>query len=149
MVLEGVVLLWVKHLEHRRGGIATPVGRHLVDLIKQNNRVDNARLLHALDDATGHGANVRAAVTANLGFIAHPTEAHAHELAVQCSSDTLTEAGLADARRTHQAQDRGAKLEVLGLVLGVLITNLSDVLAHFLRELTHGQKLEDALLDLI
>ncbi len=43
MIVERVVLLGVEHLEQRRRGIAAEVGRHLVDLVEQEDRVVRAR----------------------------------------------------------------------------------------------------------
>ena len=39
VVAEGVVLLRVEHLEHGAGGVAPPVGAHLVDLVDHEHRV--------------------------------------------------------------------------------------------------------------
>ena len=43
VVVEGVVLLGVEHLEQRRRRIAAEVGRHLVDLVEQEHRVAACR----------------------------------------------------------------------------------------------------------
>ena len=67
-------------------------------------------------------------MAADLGLIAHAAEGHAHELAVGGARDALAERGLADARRTDQAEDRA--LELLDALL-------------------HGEILHDALLHLL
>ena len=74
VVGERVVLLGVEHLEQRRRGVAAEVGADLVDLVEHEDRVDRARLLHALDDPAGERADVRAAVTADLRLVAHAAE---------------------------------------------------------------------------
>ena len=39
VVVEGVVLLRVEHLEQRRRGVAAEVGAELVDLVEQEHRI--------------------------------------------------------------------------------------------------------------
>ena len=128
VVGEGVVLLGVEHLEQRRARVAAEVVPDLVDLIHHEDGVDRVRLLHALDDLAGQGADVRAAVTADGGLVVHAAERHAHELAAERAGDAAPERRLADAGGAEQAED-GALLVLL--------------------ELAHREKLEDALLDLL
>jgi hypothetical protein len=71
MIVEGVVLLGVEHLEQRSCRITAKVGAHLVDLVEQEQRVVAAHLLQALHDLAGQGADIGAAVAANLGLVAH------------------------------------------------------------------------------
>src|SRR5690606_42163972 len=108
----------------RRRRIATEVLAHLVDFVEQEERVVLAHLLERLDDLARHGADIGAAVTADLGFVTDATERHAHELAAGRLGDRLAQRGLADARRTDEAEDRA--LERAGTRL-------------------HGQILKDAL----
>ncbi len=125
---EGVVLFRIEHFQQRRGGIAAEVHRHLVHFVEEEDRVDRAGLLHPLDDLAGEGADVRAAVAADLGLVADAAEGEADELASGGAGDRLRQRGLPYARRADEAEDRP-----LGL----------------LHELAHGQELENALLDLI
>ncbi len=67
-------------------------------------------------------------MAADLGFVAHAAERHAHELAIGRARDRLPERGLADAGRPDQAQDR--RLQLVDALL-------------------HGEVLDDALLDLL
>ena len=106
VVVEGAVLLRIEHLEQRRGRIAAEVGRHLVDFVQQEQRVAHAALGEILNDLAGHGADVGAAVAADLGLIAHAAQGHAHEFAVGGARHALAQGGLADSGRTDQAQDR-------------------------------------------
>jgi hypothetical protein len=69
-----------------------------------------ARLLHALDDLARHRADVRAAVAADLGLVAHAAERDAHEAASERPRDGTTERRLADARRSDEAEDRAFDL---------------------------------------
>jgi hypothetical protein len=128
VVVEGVVLLGIEHLEQRRGGIAAPVGAHLVDLVQQEEGVGGLGLLHRLDDLAGHGADVGPPVAADFGLVAHAAEAEAHELTAGGPRDRAAERGLADAGRADQAEDRALQRAGAGL---------------------HSQVLEDAFLDLL
>ena len=128
VVVEGVVLLRVEHFQQRRRRIAAPVGAELVDLVEQEERIGRLRLLHRLDDLAGHRADIGAPVTADFRLVAHAAKRHAHELAARGLGDRLAERGLADARRTDEAQDRAL---------------------HLAGALLHGEIFEDALLDLL
>ena len=128
VVVEGVVLLGIEHLEQRRRRIAAEIGAHLVDLVEQEQRIGGLGLAHRLDDLAGHRADIGPPVAADLGLVAHAAERHAHELAAGRLGDRFAERGLADAGRTDQAQDRPGQL------VGALL---------------HGEILDDALLDLL
>src|SRR4051812_8738582 len=67
-------------------------------------------------------------MTSDLSLVTHAAEADAHEVAAGRTRDRLAERGLADARRTDQAENRA----------------LDALLA-----LLHGEILKDALLDLL
>ncbi len=110
VVVEGVVLLGVEHLQQRRRGVAAEIGAHLVDLVEQEQRVRRLRLAHRLDDLAGHRADIGAPVAADLGLVAHAAERHAHEVAAGRPRDRLAERGLADAGRADEAQDRAGQL---------------------------------------
>ena len=126
MIVEGVVLLRVEHLEQRRRRVAAEVGRHLVDLVEQEDGVVRARLAQALDDLAGHRADVRAAVAADLGLVAHAAERQAHELAPGRARDALPS-------------------EVLPTPGGPTKQRTGPLI---FRQRLHREVLEDALLDL-
>ena len=67
-------------------------------------------------------------MAADLRFVAHAAERHAHELAAGRLGDRLAERGLADAGRADEAEDRAGQL------VGALL---------------HGEIFDDALLDLV
>jgi hypothetical protein len=69
VVGEGRVLRGVEHLEQRRRGIALEGDPELVDLVEQKYRIFRSALAHSLDDAPGHGADVRAPMAANVGLV--------------------------------------------------------------------------------
>ena len=71
VIVKAVVLLRIQDLQQRRGRVATHIRRHLVDLIQQEQRIAHPHLGHLLQQLAGHGADVGATVTADLGLIAH------------------------------------------------------------------------------
>ena len=103
---EHEVLLGVEHFEQRSRRVATEVHRHLVDFVEHEDRILGAGLLHHLDDLAGQGADVSAAMAANLSLIAHATERHANELAAGRLGDRHAERSFADAGRSDEAEDR-------------------------------------------
>ena len=105
VVEERAVLLGVEHFEQRRRRVAAEVHRHFVDLIEHDDGVFRAGLLHHLDELSGKGADIRAAMSADLSFIAHAAQRHADKLAAGRLSDRHTERSLADAWRSDEAQD--------------------------------------------
>jgi hypothetical protein len=128
VIEEGVVLFRVEHLEQRRRRIAAEVHRHLVDFVEQEDRVHRAGLLHHLDDLAGEGADVGAAVAADLGLVTHAAERQADELPVHGARDRLGERGLSDPRRPGEGEDGGLRL---------------------LHQGADGEELEDSFLDLL
>ncbi len=128
VVAERVVLLGVEDLEQRRRGVAAVVGADLVDLVEHEHRVRRPGLVDPLDDATGERAHVRSPVAADLGLVVDAAERDPDELALEGARDRASERGLADARRSDEAEDRP---------LAVLL------------ELAHREELDDALLDLL
>ena len=129
MVGESSVLRGVEHLEEGRSGVAAEIHAQLVDFVEHEERVTGAAALDLLDDAAGHGADVGAAVAADLGLVAHPTEGHAYELAAEGAGDGLPERGLAGAGRAREAEDGAAGIAA----------------AQF----DNGEEVENAALDLV
>ncbi len=128
VVAEGVVLGRVEDLEHRRGGVAAEVGAHLVDLVDHEDRVAGAGVAQGADDRPRQGANVGAAVAADLRLVADPADRDPLELTPQRLGDRAPEAGLADPRRPDEAEDRAGRFGV---------------------EFAHREVLEDPVLDLL
>ena len=128
VVAERVVLLRIEHLEHGRGRIAMDAGAELVDLVQHHHAIARTGLADALDDVARQRADIGAPVAADLRLVVHAAERHAHELAVHGARDRLAERGLADARRSDEAQDRRLARR---------------------RELAHGEEFDDAALDLV
>ena len=90
--------------------------------------IARAGLAQLGDDAAGHRADVRAAVAADVGLVAHAAQGDADELAAHRFGDDLAERRLAHARRADEAQDRAAAVGF---------------------ELAHGQIFDDAAFDLV
>ncbi|OPZ57181.1 MAG: hypothetical protein BWY87_01678 [Deltaproteobacteria bacterium ADurb.Bin510] len=74
VIHERVVLFGVEGFEQRRGRVAVHVLAELVDFVQHEDRVYRAGLLDAADDAARHGADVGAAVAADLGLVAHAAQ---------------------------------------------------------------------------
>ena len=89
MIPEGIILLRVQHLQQRRGGVAPVVRGELVDLVEHHERVAGARLDDAADDASGHGADVGAAMPADLRLVVYAAEGDAAKLPVLTPSDRV------------------------------------------------------------
>ena len=138
VVVEGRVLLGVEDLEQRRRRIAAEIGAHLVDLVQQEQRIRGLRLAHRLDDLAGHRADIGAAMTADLGLVAHAAERHAHEFAARRLRDRLAERGLADAGRADQAQDRSGQLVGARLHRQILDDAVLDLLKPIVIVVEHG-----------
>src|SRR5215472_6411978 len=63
-----------------------------------------------LYDFARHRADVSPSMAANLRLVANSAERHADEFASRRPGDRFAERGLADARRTDQAQDGPGQL---------------------------------------
>ena len=107
VIAERVVLLGIEHLEQGRAGIAPEVGPELVDLVEDEHRVLRLRAPQPLDDLPRQRADVRAAMPADLGLVAHAAERDAHELAIQRRRDGLRQRGLAHAGRARRNRESG------------------------------------------
>ena len=99
----------------------------LIDLVEHEHRVVGAGLAHGADDDPGHRPHVGAPMPADLGLVAHAADVMRTNLRPMRLGDAVAEAGLADAGRADEAQDRPVQV---GL------------------ELADRQELEDAVFDL-
>ena len=171
---ERVVLGRIEHLEQRARGVALEADPQLVHFVEQEHRILRAGLLHPLDDAARHRADVGAAVAADVGFVARAAERRAYVFAPQRPRDRLGDRRLAHARRSDEQQNgplgHGARLGFLRVGDRTVVVGLrerrSRILArglhlhdrhfagllqfvgHLLRtQLTHGQEFEHPILD--
>ena len=99
--------------------------------------------LDGLHDPAGHGADVGAAVSADLRFVAHAAQAHPRELAAQRPGNALAQGSLSDTGGSDEAEDGAHGLARLSVLRAVLLN------AALLEELAHGKKLDDPVLDLL
>jgi len=106
VIAEILVLLGVQYLQQGRGRIPAPIRADLVHLVEDEHGVVRLCAPDRLQDAAGHGANVRAAVAAYLSLVVHATQGGSRELAAHSARDRLTQGGLTHARRPDEAQDR-------------------------------------------
>ena len=135
MILKRVILRGVQHLEQRRRRIAAPVGAQLVDLVEQDDRIHRAGVAQGAHEPARQRADIRAAMSADFGLVAHAAERHPDELPAGRPGDRLADRGLAGSRRADQRQD-GARPAIVGqAALGA--------------ELADRQILGDALLDVV
>src|SRR5690554_541899 len=128
MVVEGVVLFRVQDLKQGRRRVTPMVHTHLVDFIKQEQRVFHLYLGQLLQQLARQGADVGFAVTTDFRFVTHATQGHAGVFPVGSLGNGLPQRGLAHTGRPYQAQYRPFDL---------------------LHPALHRQVLKDAFLDFI
>ena len=110
VVEELGVLLRIQRLEECGGGVALIARAYLVDLIQHDDRVGHLHLFQRLHELARHRADVGAAVSLDLGLVAHAAQREAVELAPQRVGDRAADGGLAHAWRTCEQDDRAADL---------------------------------------
>ena len=128
VVAEGMVLLRIENLEERGGGITAEVAAELVDLVEHEDRVPRLHPLDTLQDAPRQGADIGAAVPADLRLVTHAPECDARKVPVHRARDRAAEGGLPGSRRADEAEDRALQV---------------------LLELQDRDELENSLLDLL
>src|SRR2546425_6843314 len=104
MILEHVVLFGIENFQQGRTWIAAKICAQLVDFIKQEDRVDSSGFFHHLNDLAGQGADVSAAMAANLGFITHAAQRQADKLSSGRARNRFSQTCLANSRRTNEAK---------------------------------------------
>ena len=111
---EGRILRRIEHFEQRGGGIAAHVGAHLVHLVEHQHGTARLAALQRVENAAGDRAHIGATVTTNLRLVAHAAQRDAGELAPQRFGDALAERCLADAGRSHEAENRASRRRIQG-----------------------------------
>ena len=127
MVAEGGILLGIEHLQQRRGRVALIVAAELVNLVEQQQRVFGACVRDRRHDAARHCADVGLSVAADLRLVVYAAEGYPRKLTVERACNGDRDGGLADTGRADKAEDLPRKLRC---------------------QLTHGQRLQNAFLDL-
>ena len=128
VVAERRVLRGIEHFQKCRRRVALVVHGDLVHLVEQEDGILRARLVQPLHDAPRHGADIGAAMSADLRLVADAAQGRAHELPARRARHGACQRRLADARRADETEN--------GRML-------------LLRKLMDGEIFEDALLDLL
>jgi len=128
VVTESVVLFRVKCFKQSRSRVATEVGSHFVNFVKQEHRVHTATSLHTVNNSAGHSANIGTAMTTNFSLVTNTTQGNTGVLASDSFSNAVSQRGLAHARRSYQAKN--GTFGILG-------------------KSTHCQKFQNAFLNLL
>src|SRR6185369_1927783 len=105
-----VVLSRIEHFEQRARRVTAKIRTDFVDLVEHKNRIARTAAAQLLNDPSRHRADVSAAMTANLRFIAHSAETDPHKFATQRVGDRLAETGFAHAGRPEKTEDRAVSL---------------------------------------
>ncbi|MNF48028.1 hypothetical protein D3C84_292480 [compost metagenome] len=148
VIVEAAVLFGIQHFQQGGRGVAAHVRAHLVDFVEQEQRVLHADFRHLLDELAGHGADIGAAVTADLRLVTHAAERHAHVLATGRLGDGLTERGLAHTGRPDQAEDGALELVHPRLYRQVLEDAILDLVQAIVIRIQHLLCLGEIFLDL-
>ena len=85
MIAELTVLLCIKHLKHSGCGIPLIITAHLIDLIKQHQRIFHARTAQSVYDTSRHRTNISFSVSADLSLITHTAQTDAHIFFIKCA----------------------------------------------------------------
>ena len=127
VIVEGMVLFGVENLEQGAGGVAAKIGRHFVDLVEKQHRVDGAGLAHHLDDLARKGTDISAPVATDFRLVSHSAKRKSDKLPTGCARDRPRERGLAGAGRAGKTQDCAGR---------------------FPHQLTNGEEFENPVFDL-
>ena len=101
---------------------------YLVNLVENKHGVARACLLNALDDTSGHGADIGTTVTANLGLVVYTTKRNTYILTLHGSGNRLTQRCFTNAWRAIEAQDRRFQIATEGQHSHILKDTLLNLL---------------------
>ena len=124
---------------------------HLVHLVQHEDGVVALGPAQALDDAARHRADVGAAEATDFRLIADAAQRQPDELAAHRARNGAAQRGLAGARRPDEAEDHALALaaDQIFLLHDAGFTVAAVFHPAFHPQLAHGQKLQDAFLDLL
>ena len=106
MVTESEILLRVQHFQQRRSRIASKITAHLVDFVKQKDRIHGPCALHSFDNTPRDGTHIGAPMSADFRLVTHAAQRHLHKLSANRFGNRAHHTGFTDARRADKAQDR-------------------------------------------
>src|SRR5581483_9872546 len=87
------------------GRIAAKIRADLVDFIQQDHWIVALGSAQRMKKTARQRADVRAAMPANLRFIAHATQRDTRKFTAQCLGHAFTQRSLAHARRADEAEN--------------------------------------------
>ena len=99
-----------------------------VDFVEEEHRILRARLLHALNDSSGHRADVRAPVSPNVRLVSRTTEGDADVLAdpSERAIDFAILVGLSHAGRSYKECDRAFRHRSRLCFFGIVVMGRSS-----------------------
>ncbi len=109
VISKAVILFRIEDLEERGRGVTPKIMAKLVHLVQHEDRILGLGAAQPVDDLAGQGTNVRSTMPADLRLVPDPPKRDARELPPQGTCDRTAEGGLSDARRPHEAEDRGLR----------------------------------------
>ncbi len=84
MIIEGMVLLRIKHFQQRGRWVAAEIHAHFIHFIQQKHRIVGAGLFQALHNFPRQGADIGSAMPADFGLIPHAAQRQPHKLSARC-----------------------------------------------------------------
>jgi hypothetical protein len=106
MIIESMILLGIKNLEHRRSRIPMIIiHADFIDFVKEENGVVNADFTETLDDKTREGSDVGSSVPSDFCFVAHAAEGNAVEFPAEGGCDGFCETCFSGAWRTDEEEN--------------------------------------------
>lgn len=104
MIHKGMVLLGIQHFQQGRGRIAPVVRGHLVHFVQAEQGIVELDPLQRLDNLARQRAHIGAAVSPDLGLVAHAAQGEAHEIPPRGLGHGLGQGGFAHAGRSHETK---------------------------------------------
>src|ERR1019366_3819338 len=83
VVAVGGILFGVEDFEEGAGGVAAEIAAQLIDFVEHEDGVVGTGTAEGLDDLSGQGADVGAAVAADFGLVVHSAHGDTGEFAAQ------------------------------------------------------------------
>ena len=106
MIGKFFVLFRIQHLQKGRGRIAPVIISHLVDFIKEENRVIGFGVLHSPHHPSRYRADIGPAVAPDFRLVPDAAQGHPDEFPVHGSGDGFCHRRLSYPRRPYKAKDR-------------------------------------------
>ena len=113
IVVEGGILLGIKHFEQSRRGVALVIVAEFVHLVEQEHRIVHPGILHGLNDTAGHSTDICTAMTADLGLVVHAAERHTLILTIHGLGNRSAKRRLAHTRGSHKAYNRSFAASII------------------------------------